>query len=553
MKTILDLLNEKFNFRNEKENIKKLIGEKADFSLKTDDGRNYLHFLAKVSFLQGDELEVARQSILYALECGCKFTDQDKKGCTPLHYIALSYSDSIFQIAIENGGEAAFNIKEKTGNTPLHWFCSRGKFDLWSTAVKMGADPYIKNNAGEMTFDVEPHSLNPAGKKSFYKNIEKVLKKLPQGIPAVEIVAPPVWSILERKEGEALKVRGVQTKNDKGSISYFYFYKVNDKYAMLLSETHYMGVSLETGSILWQQRRFYLDGIDHAVSYNDIWYAGVGQAGSSHYVIAIDPQKGFTPVTKVPEWMTLVGSSLSFASYGSAEFYTDGGLVMINIYSCLAILNSKTGKLVKAKFKHRTSTSVPFLWEDRAYSQCIQKNKVWLTAIDISTGEQINGFDIELKHIMAVDGNGYSFDDPLVYNDKLLYMAPSGELVVVDLKRGVTIFEQMLPMSGKYHPNVSCFRIENGILHIFEGEYVMFDIGKMEFLPTHKYPRSQFIEMTKDKLYLANDGIKVYDRKSGKLVNSIDHHCANAIVTSDNIIYTCSLSKDKVIEIEMIY
>ncbi|MDR3056554.1 MAG: hypothetical protein LBU84_00255 [Prevotella sp.] len=87
MKTILDLLNEKFNFRNEKENIKKLIGEKADFSLKADDGRNYLHFLAKVSFLQGDELEVARQSILYALECGCKFTDQDKKGCTLHLYI----------------------------------------------------------------------------------------------------------------------------------------------------------------------------------------------------------------------------------------------------------------------------------------------------------------------------------------------------------------------------------------------------------------------------------------------------------------------------------
>jgi ankyrin repeat protein len=87
--------------------------------------------------------------VKFLLNNGCDVNYQNVDGIAPLHI--ANYKENI-EILVKNG--ANLHIKDIEGNTPCHLFALEGLNEELITLVSLGADPKIKNNAGDSALDL---------------------------------------------------------------------------------------------------------------------------------------------------------------------------------------------------------------------------------------------------------------------------------------------------------------------------------------------------------------------------------------------------------------
>jgi ankyrin repeat protein len=98
------------------------------------------------------------------VKAGADLSIKDNDGKTPLHYLAsmgmrppplffMRGIDGIFAAAKED-----FNVRDNEGDTPLHLAARKQTLDVFDWLVKQGANPDATNNAGETPRTLRAHS-----------------------------------------------------------------------------------------------------------------------------------------------------------------------------------------------------------------------------------------------------------------------------------------------------------------------------------------------------------------------------------------------------------
>ena len=80
---------------------------------------------------------------------------RDPRGQTPLHYAAAAGKWRVAELLAGRGG---VNAKDYEGNTPLHLAAAAGEVAATMGLLERGADPWARNNEGELPIDVAKSS-----------------------------------------------------------------------------------------------------------------------------------------------------------------------------------------------------------------------------------------------------------------------------------------------------------------------------------------------------------------------------------------------------------
>lgn len=87
---------------------------------------------------------------LYRMDCN----HRDRKGRTPLHYIAMDNRIQVLKLLlIDNNIPTDLNSRDREGRTPLHYACRNGNDQVAVALCRLGADHLTKDNHGWTPLD----------------------------------------------------------------------------------------------------------------------------------------------------------------------------------------------------------------------------------------------------------------------------------------------------------------------------------------------------------------------------------------------------------------
>ena len=143
-----------------KKEILRLLTNEDTIQVKDQAGRTPLHLAA-----QEDNLE----AIQFLISKGAMKTIRDEFVSTPLHEASRWSHHKAIELVFHAD---LINAKNKWGETPLHLVAKNGNIKSLNTLLRLGADPFLKDNQDQTPLDIARKDLSDT---SFIQTLEEVM------------------------------------------------------------------------------------------------------------------------------------------------------------------------------------------------------------------------------------------------------------------------------------------------------------------------------------------------------------------------------------------